>query len=122
MLVNFKSTSKSGDSEITNVMWDFRNGDFREGASVQYSYGSAGQFDVILKVTDNNGCYSQLESEKKITLANKPRPDFTASDTFACAPPLNVSFTNLSNGSSELTYKWDFGNGRTSTEISYWQL
>jgi gliding motility-associated-like protein len=118
MLVNYASTSSPGDSEITNFLWDFRNGDHTEGSSVQYSYNRTGQYDVILKVTDKNGCISMLESHKIITVAEKPRPDFIASDTFTCVPPLNISFANLSKGSSAMTYKWDFGNGKTSTEIS----
>lgn len=118
LTVNFTSNSKRGESEIINTLWDFRNGVYKEGPSVQYSYNKTGQYNVFLKVTDKNGCYSQLESEKVISVADKPRADFTASDTFACAPPLNVSFTNLSIGSSALTYKWDFGNGKSSTDIS----
>ncbi len=118
LLVNFTSTSKAGESEIINTLWDFRNGDNKEGSSVQYSYNSTGQYDMILKVTDKNGCYSQIESEKIITVADKPKVGFSASDTFACAPPVTVSFINMSEGSSELTYKWDFGNGKTSTDIS----
>jgi gliding motility-associated-like protein len=118
LLAGFTSVSTPGESEIIKTSWDFRNGDYEEGTSVRYQYNSTGQFDVLLKVTDSNGCYSQLESEKIITVADKPRVDFAASDTFGCSPPLNVSFTNLSRGSSALTYEWDFGNGKTSTDIS----
>lgn len=118
MLVNFTSISTPGESDIINTLWDFRNGDHKEGPSVQYNYDRPGMYDVILKVTDKNGCYSVLESEKSITVTDKPKIDFTASDTFACAPPMKVSFTNLSTGSSDLTYNWDFGNGSTSTNLS----
>lgn len=118
MVVNFTSASKPGDSEIVTSFWDLRNGEYRQGESVQFTYRTSGQYDVLLKVTDRNGCVSRVESEKMITVADKPVPDFAASDTFACSPPLNVSFSNLSKGSSAMTYKWDFGNGRTSEQIS----
>jgi gliding motility-associated-like protein len=118
LVVKFTSTSVPGESEIINTAWDFRNGDTREGTSVQYTYYSTGLYDVVLKVTDKNGCYSVFESDKLISVSAKPKINFAASDTFACSPPLNVSFTNFSTGSSVLTYKWDFGNGKTSTDLS----
>lgn len=118
LLVSFTSTSTAGESDIIRTSWDFRNGDNDEGSSVQYQYNRTGQYNVILKVTDSNGCYSQKEAEKIISVAQKPTVDFAASDTFGCSPPLNVSFVNLSRGSSALTYEWDYGNGKISTDIS----
>jgi gliding motility-associated-like protein len=118
LLVNYTSTSTPGASGITTTLWDFRTGDSKEGTPVQYTYTSVGIYDLILKVTDKNGCSSTFESDKLITVADKPNVNFAASDTFACSPPLNVSFINLSTGSSELTCYWDFGNGSTSTDLS----
>jgi gliding motility-associated-like protein len=118
LLVKFTSTSVAGESEIKSTSWDFRNGDYKEGSPVQYTYNSTGTYDVILRVTDKNGCYSVLESDKLISVTDKPKVNFAASDTFACSPPLNVTYTNLSTGSSVMSYKWDFGNGSTSTDIS----
>jgi gliding motility-associated-like protein len=116
--VNFTSTSTAGESDIIKTSWDFRNGNYAEGTSAKYTYNSAGTYDVILKVADKNGCYSVYEADKLISVTNKPVVNFVASDTFSCSPPLNVSFTNLTTGSSEMSYKWDFGNGKTSTDLS----
>lgn len=118
LVVNYTSTSTYGESDIINTSWDFRNGDYADGKSVQYTYNTTGTYDIILKVTDKNGCYSIYESDKFITVADKPNVNFAASDTFFCSPPVNVSFTNLTTGSSMMSYKWDFGNGKTSTDLS----
>jgi len=118
LLVSYTSTSKKGDAEIVNTAWDFRNGDYGNGASIQYSYDNPGKYNIVLKVTDNNGCFSLIESDSLIYVVKKPTVDFMATDTFACAPPLKVTFVNLSSGSSDLTYKWDYGNGKTSTTIN----
>jgi gliding motility-associated-like protein len=118
LMVNYTSTSVAGDTEIVNTSWDFRNGDYREGTKVQFTYNNTGLYDIILKVTDKNGCYNSFESDKLINVAEKPKVNFAASDTFSCSPPLNVTFTNLSSGSSDLKFKWDFGNGKTSTELN----
>lgn len=118
LLVNFISTSTTGGSEIVTNAWDFRNGDYAQGTSIQYTYSSTGKYDIILKVTDKNGCSSSYEAENMISVTQKPMVSFSAADTFACAPPLNVSFTNKSSGSSEMIYKWTYGNGLTSTGLS----
>jgi gliding motility-associated-like protein len=118
LTVKFTSTSSAGDAAISDISWDFRNGDYASGASSQYTYTDAGKYNVLMKVTDSNGCYSLLESDSLIQVVDKPIVNFKASDTFACEPPLNVSFKNLSSGATYLTYLWNFGNGTTSTELS----
>lgn len=118
LTVSFSSTSVPGDSAITSTSWDFRNGDSKTGQTVQYTYNKAGKFGIYLKVTDKNGCSGFISSDSIIRVVNKPVVNFTASDTAACSPPLNVSFLNLSGGASELTYLWNYGNGKTSTDVS----
>lgn len=118
MPVDFTSTSTPGAAAISTTVWDFRNGETTEGTTAQYTYTSAGNYDIILKVTDENGCSSTLEDDKFITVADKPEVNFAASDTFACSAPMNVSFTNLSTESTDLSYYWNFGNGSTSTDLS----
>jgi gliding motility-associated-like protein len=117
LLVHYVSTSVPGDADIENTDWDFRNGDYGTGTFVQYSYNIPGLYDIILKVTDVNGCSSLIESDNLIHVVQKPSVNFTASDSFACTPPLNVTFVNRSSGASDLTYQWDFGNGKTSTGL-----
>ena len=68
LVVNFTSTSTSGESDIINTSWDFRNGDYANGNSAQYTYNNTGTNDIILKVTDKNGCYSIYESDKFISV------------------------------------------------------
>jgi gliding motility-associated-like protein len=118
LLVNYNSTSTPGDSGIVSILWDFRNGDYGNSNPIQYTYNTVGKYDVVLKVIDKNGCYDIIESDSLINVVNKPIVSFKATDTFACTPPLNVSFINLSSGATYLTYKWDYGNGKTSTDLS----
>src|SRR5690606_34406982 len=44
-----------------------------------------------------------------------PSASFSSNTTTGCAP-LNVAFTNTSQGAT--TYLWDFGNGNTSTNAN----
>jgi gliding motility-associated-like protein len=118
LTVSLTSISTAGDASISSTSWDLHNGIYSSGSSLSYTYTSAGRYDVILKVTDTNGCSSTVESDSFIHVVANPIANFTASDTFACTPPLKVSYKNLSSGSSDLTYNWDFGNSTTSTEVS----
>ncbi len=115
--VNFKNTSTSING-FKDVLWDFRNGDVLNGNNVSYTYVQPGNYDVLLTVTDNNGCKDYIESKSLIMVTNRPVANFTASDTFACEPPLNVSFFNKSTGQPSLKYYWNFGNGTHSTDIN----
>jgi len=46
------------------------------------------------------------------------KANFTVDNTGGCSP-LAVSFTNTTTGaSSSVKYKWDFGNGNTSTLVN----
>jgi gliding motility-associated-like protein len=118
LTVNFNSTSIAGSSPITSTSWDFRNGIILSGISTSYSYLDTGKYSLLLTVIDANGCSNSIESDSFINVVSKPVADFKADNTFACNPPLNVSFYNLSKGNTNLSYKWDFGNGDTSSLIS----
>jgi gliding motility-associated-like protein len=118
LAVAFTSTSTKGSSDIASTYWDFKTGDNATGTSVNYTYNSAGTYSVALTVTDKNGCSNTLEKSSLITVVSPPSANFTASDSFACDAPLNVTFKNLSSGSTDLTYYWDYGNGKTSTDYS----
>ena len=49
------------------------------------------------------------------TLHAQLKADFTADKVGGCSP-LTIQFTNNTSGASvNVTYKWDFGNGNTST-------
>ncbi len=118
LTVNFKSSSTSGDAAIVQTFWDFRNGVTGEGTEIQNTYTTPGSYGVLFKVVDSNGCFSMIESENIIRVDNKPVVNFEATDIYACLPPLNTTFNNLSQGASNLSYHWNFGNGKTSDELS----
>ncbi len=65
---------------------------------------------------DINGCENTISKPDFITIDQPSLTNlaFTASPTFGCDPPLNVTFTNTSTGNG-LTYLWNFGDGQTST-------
>jgi PKD repeat protein len=82
-----------------------------------YTIGTSGKFVTIkLVVTSSRGCASDEFSHTFSTNQAVP-PSFDQSATNGCGP-LSVNFSNTSNLTAGATFKWDFGNGQTSTAIS----
>lgn len=70
---------------------------------------------VIIKLVAISafGCKNDSTSHSFYTKP-KPVPAFTLSDTIGCGP-LSVSFVNTTGMIDTFSYRWDFGNGQTST-------
>ena len=104
-------------SSNPRFVWDFgpwANPDssaLRNPNDVQFN--ATGLHLVRLQVIDI-GCPSNIYI---VPVNVKPMPvaNFTASEIVSCEPS-QIYFINLSeNGDSPMTYRWEFGNGRTST-------
>ncbi|MCK4747095.1 MAG: PKD domain-containing protein, partial [Bacteroidales bacterium] len=68
-------------------------------------------YEITLVAENFAGCTHEIR--RTITVEPDIAADFTASQVQGCHP-LEVDFTNLSNGADY--YHWDFGNGTTSLE------
>jgi PKD repeat protein len=118
---HFVSTS-TDDGGVTAWSWDF-NGDGVADATTaeaDFTYTTAGSFDVSLTVHDAPGL-SQTKKQT-ITIA-APVPGNTpptAEFTSACSA-LDCTFTSTSTDAAPGTiaaYAWDFGDGSTSTDAN----
>ena len=93
-------------------LWEFSTGFKDNTRNTATSFPAAGTYTVTL-VNTYAVCTDTLE--KTITVADGPTINFKTVDTFKCQPPYTVNFTNSSNATA---YKWDFGDGSTSTEAN----
>lgn len=100
-------------NEPTEWQWTFTGGNPSSSTEQNPSvtYDEAGVYDVILEASNNNGSNTKTEQEY-IEVLDIPIADFVAENN-----GLQVSFTNLSQGSGVLTYFWDFDDGFTSSEF-----
>ena len=103
--ISFINNSKNFDS----VNWDFGDGTTSTATAPSHTYSSIGSYNVILTVTNNNGCTAIYE---RIIVINIPDAAFGA-DKFTGCSPLTVAFRDSSISAS--TWLWDFGDGKTST-------
>ena len=116
--VNFMDQSTVDNTNTTNVInqWDWDLGDGTTYTGIQnpptHVYGTAGNYNISLTVTTDNGCTNSLTVP--LSIYEKPVADFTFTDDCVDLPS---DFTDLSTvvGSVVNSWKWDFGDGNTST-------
>ncbi len=118
--ITFTDTSviAPGAPPIGTFAWNFGDGISSSVAvpTITHAYTTPGTYPISLRVTDPNNCYNNII--KNIVILPKPTLSFTTSATFACSPPLNVTFTNTSTAVGATTYSWNFGDGTTSAAVS----
>ena len=112
--VNFTDHSLSGSGTIVAWQWDFGDGAISNEQNPVNTYTLAGNFKVILKVTNSNGCVKVISKSSYIRLQNGVKADFSFESANGCGTPAAISFNNKSIGTGQLHYKWDFGDGNTS--------
>jgi gliding motility-associated-like protein len=107
----------------TSIVWNYQDGNNSTNTlNPSYTYINASVKDVgfFLKFNQNgNTSCEKIDTllTKLIKATAKPQINFTPSSSSACTAPLNVTFTNNTTSTQPITYKWDFGNGKKSTNI-----
>lgn len=97
----------------SKASWSFGDGSTSNSVSPVKKYTTEGSFTIRL-VSDFGGCKDSIT--KNITVVKKTKPAFAASDSIACNVPFSVQFKNQTTGNN--SYKWEFGDGATSTETN----
>jgi PKD repeat protein len=89
--------------------WKFGDGETSTERNPSHEYGAAGEYEVELEVTTDNG---SSVAHGQITVQAPPRVDFTPSATTGCAP-LEVTFTPRveTETGAATALRWDFGDG-----------
>lgn len=111
-----ESTS-DGSHVITNWFWNYGDGMMENLASgpFKHFYSDTGTYNVTLIVTDNNSCTDTLYKPGAVIIA-APVASFKLADTVKCTQ--NRVIINNNSVGINLVYKWDFGDGGTSTSSS----
>jgi gliding motility-associated-like protein len=98
-------------------LWDFGDGQTSKVQNPAHLYKTAGDYAVVLTVTDNNGCPT-VSNPVSIHVSTLPVANFTAS-TPDCANQ-NITLTDQSTSTDGTIKKWiwSYGDGKTDTLIS----
>lgn len=115
-IANFTNLSNTSGSGLESYYWLFGDGQNYSGHTPPaHTYNDTGTYTITLIMTDPDACNSPDSMTKTITFntsyveADFENPPKTCEAT-------EVLFNNLSRNA--LTYLWDFGDGKTSTESS----
>ncbi len=112
-IVNFTDSTQSNGT-ITNYRWDFGDG----GTSVQQNpshvYTGAGFYSVRLIVTTANGCSDTAIKKNYIKVVANPVADITGNIPVCLYDRLQFRGILLIPDTSNVTWRWNFGNGKTS--------
>ena len=122
LVVSFDASGSSDeDGTITSYIWNFGDGEFAEGITVNHTYFDEGTCIAQLTVTDDDGATDLITRTIQVSAATAsntaPTASFSASPTSGEAP-LAVSFD--ASASSDLdgsitSYAWSFGDGESAT-------
>jgi gliding motility-associated-like protein len=109
------STAPPG-AYLSQYAWSFGNGVSSTATSPQYTYNSAGTYQVNLTVTTNQGCTASYSAP--LTIYPVPVPNFTAPNVCANQNMQFASQSTIASGNIS-SYFWDFngdGNPDASTQ------
>ncbi|GEO09137.1 hypothetical protein SAE01_16330 [Segetibacter aerophilus] len=113
--VAFKDSSIAGSGTVQKWQWDFGDGTLSTEQNPSHTYTSPGNFTVILRVTNSNGCSAVITKPSLITIRDGVNAAFSYTTVPGCSSPAPVNFINESKGTGTLSYFWDFGDGKNST-------
>jgi len=114
IVVNFKDLSTGNP---TAWAWDFGNGGTSNKQNPSATYFYEGTYEVKLTVANLNGS-NTITKTTYITVYKEPAAEFTVNSRTGCTPA-HMQFTDMSTTSPGTTingWKWDFGDGGTSTQ------
>ncbi|MBC7586768.1 MAG: PKD domain-containing protein, partial [Chitinophagaceae bacterium] len=116
----FTDSSSIAIGTIVKWFWDYGNGvkdTLTTNASTNQTYNTTGPYTITLKVQSSTGCISPFYS-KTINVRTNPVPNFTL--PIVCLPIGAAQFNNLTTINDgtigTVSYKWNFGDGGTSTD------
>ena len=101
----------------TRYFWDFGDettSNISLSEQPTHNYKVSGQFDVQLKIIDQNGCMGEITKHNYINIFPKPKASFKAQPPVVSQIKPIIYFENTSEGS--VSSIWNFGDGLPSTE------
>lgn len=103
----------TGGTGPYTFFWDLNDGTYAYTKDVTHTYATAGEHDVTFIVRDSRGCEAHA-STVQIYVGAKPIAAFEVYNNSGTGAGVSFNSTSTISG-GWMTYKWDLGNGTTST-------
>ena len=115
------SGSSDPDGTIDTYAWDFGDNSTGTGATPSHTYAAAGDYTVIVTVTDDAGSQDSDTTAATIDSATPISPKADAGGPYSGTAGGAVTFDG--SGSSDpdgtiASYAWDFGDGNTGSGVN----
>jgi gliding motility-associated-like protein len=110
----FINNSLAGDTTLHTYTWDFGDNSYNQMENPTHAYQQAGNYTIVLFISDLNGCESSVTQTNLIQVKANPVANFTATNNISCFDTATVFFTNHSTGVSTLKCNWGFGDGQNA--------
>lgn len=105
-LVQFTDTSLT-DYGITDLRWDFGDGNIDSVAMPTHTYGMVGEYSVQLIATDIHGCSDTTLVDSVVRVVPSPVAMMNLSDTTGCAPfELSFADGSMPGGAPVTAWEW----------------
>ncbi|MBW7936824.1 MAG: PKD domain-containing protein, partial [Flavobacteriales bacterium] len=106
-------SSSFNGNQLVNWDWDFDDGNQAVIQNPNHTYAAIGTFNVILTVTDNDGCTDTIT--QPVIVRSTPSADFSflndcVYNAIDFADQSTVQLSTIS------TWQWDFGNNQQSNQ------
>ncbi len=113
--IDFTGNIAQGSGSITNIEWNFGDGNSSNQQSPTHNYSAPGIYTVTLDVTDEFGCADNFSE----TIEYFPAPVTNVNfDPEGCTPYTAVFTNNSAPLNIGYTVEWNFGDGNTSVQTS----
>jgi uncharacterized repeat protein (TIGR01451 family) len=114
---NFVYTSNvTGGVAPYNYAWSFHDGSVATTVNPTKVYGTYGEGNVQLQVTDSRGCVATATPVRQVVGAQPTAIFSVINNTGTGTSKTFISSSTIPAGS--MSYAWNFGNGQTSTLIN----
>ncbi|MEM2899824.1 MAG: PKD domain-containing protein, partial [Thermoplasmata archaeon] len=117
-VATFNATSSfDPDGIIIHYYWEFGDGSFATGNITKHAYSQAGNYTVILTVTDDKNAKGIAFRNIVVHTNQAPIAKISASKTKVYAGEI-IEFTSTGSEDADGTitsYSWEFGDGSTTT-------
>lgn len=105
----YNDNSLPGTGNITNVHWDFCDGNPQNGNSVMVCPAVAGCYCVQMTVTNSNGCVASINHTNALCVSTPPTVTIFDTVMGACNGPWDVQYWNtVGSNHPPFTFSWHF--------------
>ncbi|MEO6948666.1 MAG: PKD domain-containing protein [Ginsengibacter sp.] len=108
----FHNNSSSND-EIIKYHWNFGDNTFSSEKNPNKIYENAGDYNTVLYVISKEGCKDTTDLNYMVTVNKTPEIDIIGNSEVCLFSGIKFSGLNSKTDFSPVSWKWDFGNGKS---------